>query len=75
MITEPGGVYWTSGTGADGEFAWCPSGKDIEGELWIPSDKPKTKKCVSLVASGASSGLENTSCDVELTAFCESNVY
>lgn len=72
-VAEPG-AYWTSGIGVEGEFAWCPSGKDIDGELWIPSSKPKTKKCVSLVV-GEAIGLENTSCDMALHVLCESNEY
>jgi hypothetical protein len=68
------GAYWTSGTGVEGEFLWCPSGKDIDGELWIPTEKPKSKKCVSLVV-GEASGLENTSCDKTLLVLCESNKY
>jgi hypothetical protein len=71
-IAEPNETYWTSGTGLEGEFSWCPSGKDIDGSWWIPSDKPKTEKCISLVV-GEANGLENTFCDNTLNVLCESN--
>jgi len=64
------GAYWTSGTERRGQFLWCPSVTYIDETFWIPSDNPKTEKCVSLVV-GQASGLENTFCNKTLHVLCE----